>query len=34
MMEMPIRLKVVSEPPEVKICGSTSSAIAAASHRL
>ena len=26
MMEMPIRLKVVSEPPELKICGNASNA--------
>ncbi len=32
MMEMPIRLKVVSEVPEPKICGSTRSTIAAATH--
>jgi hypothetical protein len=32
MMEMPIRLNVVSEPPEVKIMGSSRSATAAASH--
>jgi hypothetical protein len=33
MMEMPIRLKVVSELPDEKIRGSTSSATATAIHR-
>ena len=32
MMEMPIRLNVVSEPPEQKIFGSSRSTIAAATH--
>ena len=33
MIEMPIRLNVVSEPPDLKILGSTSSAIAVAIHK-
>ena len=32
MIEMPIRLNVVSDPPELKIFGSSSSTIAAATH--
>ena len=32
-MEMPIRLNVVSEPPEPKMLGSTRSTIAAATHK-
>jgi hypothetical protein len=32
MMEMPIRLNVVSDPPEEKIFGSSNSTIAAATH--
>ena len=32
MMEMPIRLKVVSEPPELKILGSSRSVTAVATH--
>jgi hypothetical protein len=32
MMEIPIRLNVVSDPPEEKIFGNSSSTIAAAIH--
>ena len=32
MIEMPIRLNVVSDPPELNNFGSTNSAIAAAIH--
>ena len=33
MIEMPIRLNIVSEPPERNSCGSNNSTIAAATHR-